>query len=202
MRDFSLTLNYYSPRAYEYLRKSLCLPHPSTLRAITSSVKCLPGFQSESFNELKVLAEKDINYQDAALIIDGMSIKEYSEYDPHLQRTFGMVDYGGNQTLNEGDSRANEVLTCMLVGLRKYWKLPISYVLVRSVSGGVLSGIIRECLLQSMEAGVKVWTLTMDGTSHNISACQDLGAKILTSDINGMEASFRHPTASHRVSVI
>ena len=43
IKKFALTLNFYSPRAYEYVRSIFCLPHSSSLTEWTSSVKCEPG---------------------------------------------------------------------------------------------------------------------------------------------------------------
>lgn len=45
LRDFSLSLHFYSPRAYEFLRGTFTLPSPSTLRTWLGSFGCLPGFQ-------------------------------------------------------------------------------------------------------------------------------------------------------------
>lgn len=51
LRSFALTLHFYSPKAYDFVRKSfaLTLPHPSTLRLWCSTVNGRPGFTSESF---------------------------------------------------------------------------------------------------------------------------------------------------------
>ncbi|KAE9521578.1 hypothetical protein AGLY_018042 [Aphis glycines] len=47
MKDFSKTLFFYSPKAYDYVRKLFTLPHPSTIRRWMSSTRCEPGFLSE-----------------------------------------------------------------------------------------------------------------------------------------------------------
>ena len=100
-----------------------------------------------------------------------MSVKEVSEYDPHIGRVFGKVDFGGNQVyyiisvsmsvlfcnlqdLGETDKNANEALVCMLVGLRQYWKIPIAYFLAKGVNGTLLAGLIRECLERSFKVYV------------------------------------------------
>lgn len=47
--------------------------------------------QEEAFQELKHrLDSGDMSYKNAALIMDGMSIKELVELDPHLNRMFGV----------------------------------------------------------------------------------------------------------------
>ncbi|XP_049779106.1 THAP domain-containing protein 1-like [Schistocerca cancellata] len=54
LKSFSLTLYFYSPCAYEYVRKSLdlALPHPNTLRCWYNSVDGKPGFTAEAFSAI------------------------------------------------------------------------------------------------------------------------------------------------------
>jgi len=80
-----------------------------------------------------------------------MSLKEMAEYDPHIKQVFGKVECGGEQDLGESEQNANEALVCMLVGLRSYWKIPIAYFLIKSVSGSTLAGLIRECLIRCFQ---------------------------------------------------
>jgi hypothetical protein len=51
LRSFALTLHFYSPKAYDFVRSTflLALPHPSTLRQWCSAVEGKPGFTRESF---------------------------------------------------------------------------------------------------------------------------------------------------------
>ncbi|CAB3990328.1 THAP domain-containing 9 [Paramuricea clavata] len=58
IKEFSLTLYYYSPKAYEHVRSVIPLPNPSLIRKWSSSVNCEPGFLDEAFQSLKVDAEK------------------------------------------------------------------------------------------------------------------------------------------------
>ena len=52
VKEFVVTLNYYSPKAYDYVRSILPLPHPSLIRKWSSLLKCEPGFIKESFESL------------------------------------------------------------------------------------------------------------------------------------------------------
>ena len=69
---FALTLHFYSPRAYEFMRSAFSLPAPSSIANWTSSVQCEPGFFSDVFLSLKEMASKDDNYKDCALMFDGV----------------------------------------------------------------------------------------------------------------------------------
>jgi hypothetical protein len=40
VKEFATTLNYYSPKAYEYVRSIIPLPHPSLIRKWSSVVEC------------------------------------------------------------------------------------------------------------------------------------------------------------------
>ena len=106
--------------------------------------------------------------------LDGMSIKALDEYCPEIDkgRVFGTVDYGDKMTMGEVDDKtpANEALVCMLTGIRGNWKIPIAYFLVKGTKAGIQSGIIRESILAAFDVGINVLNVTMDGTSHNITA--------------------------------
>ena len=49
VKKFALTLHFYSPRAYDYLRKVFDFPHPKSLYVWTSSVDCEPGLFLDVF---------------------------------------------------------------------------------------------------------------------------------------------------------
>lgn len=58
LRKFALTLHYYSPAAYMFVRE-LCnkiIPHPRTLFRWCGRINGDPGFTEESFNALKLKA--------------------------------------------------------------------------------------------------------------------------------------------------
>ncbi|CAB4002853.1 THAP domain-containing 9, partial, partial [Paramuricea clavata] len=52
IKEFALTLYFYSPRAYKYVRSLVPLPNPSLIRKWSSSFKCAPGFIDEAFTSL------------------------------------------------------------------------------------------------------------------------------------------------------
>lgn len=60
LRKFSVTLHFYSAKAYDYVRKtfSLALPHPSTIRKWCSTVECTPGFSTLCFDALKTKVQE------------------------------------------------------------------------------------------------------------------------------------------------
>lgn len=60
LKKFALTLHFYSPSAYDYVRNifSKRLPHVSTLRKWYSTINGLPGFSSESFKAISMKVEE------------------------------------------------------------------------------------------------------------------------------------------------
>jgi len=44
IKEFAISLHFYSPKPYMLLRKYLSLPHPSTIRAWLAGVECQPDF--------------------------------------------------------------------------------------------------------------------------------------------------------------
>lgn len=86
LKTFALTLNFYSPKAYSYVRTTFhnMLPHPRTLQKWYQSVTCEPGFQSES---VKVLKQKVLELREkgksciCSLMVDEMAIHKKIEWD-------------------------------------------------------------------------------------------------------------------------
>lgn len=59
LKEFAITLQFLSPRAYEFIRTSFdkALPSISTIRRWYKSVDCRPGYIVQSFNFLKKMSE-------------------------------------------------------------------------------------------------------------------------------------------------
>ena len=86
LRSFAMTLNFYSPRAYKYVRTAFDtrLPHPRTLDKWYHSVEIAPGFTEPSFLSLKsrVDAAKEQGKETyCALVMDEVAIRQHVEWD-------------------------------------------------------------------------------------------------------------------------
>ena len=132
-----------------------------------------------------------------------MSIKEHVEYDSSLKSTIGYVDsrcFGTEDT----EEQAKEALVVMLVGLRGHWKLPVAYYFVRGVTASLQAGIIREIIVQCHGFGLRIISVTCDGTNHNLQTVKNLGATLLSTEHteSTMQPFFLHPCdASLRIGV-
>ena len=94
VKEFALTLNYYSPKAYQYVRSIIPLPNPSLIRKWSSSVECEPDFLVESFQSLKNELENSPMKKDCCLIIDAMSIRKQTEWETKNDQYAGFINYG------------------------------------------------------------------------------------------------------------
>lgn len=132
VKCFSLTVYFYSPRAYEYLKTIFNLPDPRSLRVWTSSVSCEPGFFEDVFLHLKMMVSEDPINAECALIFDGMAIKKGVAYSQSLGFMEGFVDLGQNLAEFDDDDDegtiASEALIFLLSALRCHWKYVIGYV--------------------------------------------------------------------------
>ena len=89
MKKFAVSLNYFSPTAYEYVRSVFTLPSASSITNWTSSVDCRPGFFIDVFKELEEKIKLYPDYRDCALICDAMSIKGSTVYNKQTGRYEG-----------------------------------------------------------------------------------------------------------------
>ena len=69
LKQFALTLNLYSHRAYNFLRKIFKLPHQSSIKQWTATVNYGPDFLSEVFQDLEKQSKDKLNVIDCALLL-------------------------------------------------------------------------------------------------------------------------------------
>lgn len=126
LKKFAITMHFYSPAAYEYLRQNLnnSLPHVNTLRTWYNTVRGDPGFTQEAFLALEERAKLSSHQIWVVLMFDEMSIKKCIEWNG--KEFVGYVDLGDGVCLTETEE-AKEVLVLMVVALNASWKMPIGY---------------------------------------------------------------------------
>lgn len=193
-RKFCLTLHFYSPRAYTYVRKTFntCLPHPKTIYNWYRNMDGSPGLTDESFKLLQSKVQFTNKKLICALVADEMAIRPQN-----LKGGHGNVDLGTGTS--DCTIKATEAYTIILVCLNEPWKIPLGYFLVHGLTGGQKVNLIKMCLTKCEEVGVKVVSLTFDAHATNISAMQILGCRI-NNPVN-MKTTFKHPTADYDVAV-
>ena len=202
LKSFALTLNFYSAKAYNYVRETfdLNLPHPTTIRRWYSGIDGSPGFTQEAFNALKErvkTAEENGKEVVCALMLDEMAIRKHVSWDG--SKMTGFVDMG---TGIEDDSApiASEALVLMAVAVNDSWKVPVGYFLINGLTGKERANLVRSCIEKLTDVGVKVVSLTCDGPSCHFTMLKELGA---STDLSNLDPSFPNPgNPAERVFVL
>lgn len=94
MRKFAITLQIYSNKVYNFVRK-FCkniLPHPEIICKWYKVVNGDPGFTQEAFQCIQEKAKNETVI--CNIVLDGMSIREKKEWDG--TKMHGFVDMGIN----------------------------------------------------------------------------------------------------------
>ena len=97
LRSFAMTLQFYSAKAYDYVRETfdLALPHPRTIRTWYCGVEGDPGFTKQSFDALKAKANDNLAQGKetvCAVMFDEMAILKHIAYANGKYQ--GYVDIG------------------------------------------------------------------------------------------------------------
>ena len=95
IKEFALTLYYYSPKAYQYVRSIIPLPNPSLIKKWSASFKCEPGFVVEAFTSLSKEITNTPSNKDCCLVIDAMAIRKQTIWNPQKDQYSGFIDLGG-----------------------------------------------------------------------------------------------------------
>ena len=177
VKRFAMTLHFYSPRAYEFVRNVFSLPHASSLGNWTSTVNCETGFFLDVFQELQKKVKEEIVNADCALLCDAMQIKSGTIYNRVTDSYDGFVN--GEDIIGfDEDIVATEALVFMLVGLRSSWKYPIGYVLTDKVNASNLHCLLSRALGNALKHDLDVHSITMDGTSSNLGTMIKFDCKL------------------------
>ncbi|CAB4006611.1 THAP domain-containing 9 [Paramuricea clavata] len=200
VKEFVTTLNYYSPKTYQYVRSILPLPHPSIIRKWSSILECEPGFIKEAFESLQKDAMSFPEKQDCCLIIDAMSTSKQTLWDSQQDKYVGLVNYGTVPT-EKPDILASEAVVFLFVVARSHWKCPIGYFLADKMLGKTQAQLVRIALEMAAEAGLRLWSITTNGITVNITMFRELGCNFTTS-YDSMVTKFKHPTENYYVYAI
>ena len=74
MKQFAMTVHYYSPKAYNFVWKLIALPNSSSIKIWTVSVDCEPGYLPNVIKlTAKMVVEK--SWMSAlVLVVDAMAL--------------------------------------------------------------------------------------------------------------------------------
>ncbi len=141
------------------------------------------------------------NDKDCCLVIDGMSIRKQTLWNAQKHQYSGFVDLGGVIPNAKPDTLASEALVFLLAGSRSHWKCPIGYFLINKITAEEQAALVLKSLEKAHKAGLKVWSVTADGTSVNVRMFEILGCNF-NGTYDDIKTSFAHPTSGENVFVI
>ncbi|EFN88598.1 THAP domain-containing protein 9, partial [Harpegnathos saltator] len=198
LKQFACTLHFYSPAAYEYVRKTLMkvLPHQSTIRNWLSAAKYDPGISIDTMKYVSDLcknAEAGNKKLYFSLTCDEMAIRKLVEFDG--KQWHGYVNIGDDKNEINDKTEATNVLVFMLVGINSYFKIVIAYYLIHSLTGKERRSSLRH------KKKIPICNITFDGANINILMVEILGAKLLTSS-DELITHFKHPVTKEPITVM
>ncbi|KAL4136330.1 hypothetical protein QTP88_007878 [Uroleucon formosanum] len=200
LRKFAMTLHFYSPSAYSYVRTifSKALPDVSTIRKWYSKLDGFPGMTKESFQAFSLkVKEMKVNGKQlyGCLVMDEMSIKQHVHWTG--TRHQGYIDFGLGGKTEEMDNLpyAKDAFVKMVVDINTSWKVPIAYYLINGINSEEKANIILNCLQELDTTGVIIKTLTLDGAANNLSMASELEANLQYSEL---KPYFLHPNTNDK----
>lgn len=180
VRIFCLTVHFYSPRAFEYIRSvfNQNLPCIRTIQKWCSVVDTSPGFTLCSMDILRAKIEelKTKNVQPTvSLIFDEMAIRKQSLYDPVEKDFKGHVTAGRPVDHEMCTPLAKDALVLMVSGIQDEFKIPIAYFFINGLCAEEKAAMINEALFRLNQIGAIVTSIVFDGLRSNITTMKILG---------------------------
>lgn len=175
VKQFALTLNFLSPKAYSYLSKMLTLPTKRCLQRLTSQLPCKPGLDNQIIDKALEIKTKTMLDQDkhCILCIDEMSLKSNLFYETGCDKIVGFQDIGSTK---KDSSICKNALVIMARGLYSPWKQPFAYFFVGSQLKALdLKVILEKCVIKLINIGLFVEGISSDMGSNFIQLANLFG---------------------------
>ena len=146
LQSFALTLQFYSAKAYEFVRKAfnLALPHQAQIRRWYGKIPAQPRFTKPVFDAIKAKVETaavEGNRVVIALMLDEMSIRKQVTWNG--TNYSGYVDLGNGAELDDTAPLAKDALVLMAVCVHGHWKVPCGYFFVDWLSGSERANLVN-----------------------------------------------------------
>lgn len=197
IRKFILTLRFYSPRAYDYIRMKFDnnLPHPATIRKWyqQSGVQSKSGICQRSVELLKDQVRKLKNANEelyCGLVHDEMSIRQHAQWLDDKKEFSGFITFGKVSEDAETLPLATHALVFLINGINIPFHLPIAYYFIADIEG-IDKVVLKTSIIEVLtNIGVKLVTSTFDGHPTNIVACDIMGSSF---DLKNFHPEFKNP---------
>lgn len=186
VRQFCITMNYHSPRAYEFLRESFDnhLPHTSTIRSwyANSDLNTLPSVINEQclnilqrkVNEKSEKGEKLI----CGITFDEMNIRKHIQWSNKERKFTGYSSLENDSQAKQKSNIANQALVFIVTAVNDSFQLPIAYYFICSMDGHNKKALVEKIVHSLMDCGIVVSHITFDGAQANKTMCKLFGAEL------------------------
>lgn len=195
IKSTCLSINFHSPKCYDFIRTFLPLPSPVTLKAPMNNLNIKPGFCDDAIHILKSAVQtfSDIDKY-CVLTFDEMSLKAGLDYNEKYDIIEGFETLGKNEaskkeTLEKKETskkktlgkkktskketsqkNGNEGFVFMVRGMFTNWKQPISYFISNNgMKATDLMNLLTSALELLKEIGLKVKVVVCDMATVNQS---------------------------------
>lgn len=205
IRCFAITLSYFSPRAYQFIRMKFGnnLPHPGTIRQwyAKSSSNGEPGISADSLEVLKALvselkAKNEKLY--ATLVFDEMAIRKNVTWCESRKKFLGFINYG-KIDCDEYLPIASNAIVFMLNGINVQFNLPVAHYFINNLDTSEKMFLLITVVKAITDIGLSITVITFDGLSTNITAMELLGASF---DLNNMKPYIRNPIDNSKIFIM
>lgn len=194
VRSFCMSIHYYSPRTYMYLREKFNnhLPHPSTMRLWlnNSNIDIAPGVLCCALDVVQNRAQKmQVTGKKLIcnLVFDEMAIRKNIQWCQRTRSFAGYCTFGAH-LLDSGDVNidetpdefpvANQSIVFMLSGVNDYFQIPIAYYFIRSLDAEYRVQLVNFIIEEVTKRDIRIVSVTFDGYASNASMCKILGADL------------------------
>lgn len=184
-RHFCLALIYYSPRAYEFVRKAFNnhLPHIKTIRNwfSNSDIRSEPGLQADHLARLKKIADdyelKHNRKLMCSFVFDEMFVRRQICWSLFDLDCSGFVNYGEDPT-KQDNTIAKAAIVFILKGFDTNFEFPIAYYFIHDLTATQRKSLVQDIISAVTQSGIKITNMTFDGLAANAKMCSLFGANL------------------------
>lgn len=185
VRHFCLGLITYSPRAYEFIRRTFHnhLPALGTIKGwfANSDICGDPGIQEKCVERLQKIAmefkEKNGCELECSLIFDEIHLRQQILFSYHNMDYVGYANYG-QKSNDDRKAIAKQAIVFLLNGVHVNFEYPVAYYFIHELDMHKRKELLSEIIAMVTRCGIKVINITCDGHSANRPALTMLGASL------------------------
>lgn len=212
VRTFCMSIHYYSPRTYIYIREKFNnrLPHPNTMRQWlnNSNIDATPGVLHCALDVVQNRARK---MREAGktlicnLVFDEVAIRKNIQWCQRTRCFWGYATFGAD-ALDPNDVNtdetpdnfpvANQAIVFMLSGINDFFQIPIAYYFIRSLNADYRMELLNFIIDVVTKCDIRIASITFDGYASNGSMCKLLGADLKK------EPSFLNQHSGDKIDII